>query len=56
MTVATMHFLANLPRRPYCSDDLSHGLAIRRRDLAAEKAYIQPNPSPQNVDGFRLRS
>lgn len=44
MTVATMHFLANLPRRPYCSDDLSHGLAIRRRDLAAEKAYIQPNP------------
>jgi hypothetical protein len=43
MQLATLHFFANLPRRPYCSDDLSHGLAIRRRELAAEKAYVQPN-------------
>jgi hypothetical protein len=44
MQLATLHFFANLPRRPYCSDDLGQGLAIRRRDIAAEKAYIQPNP------------
>lgn len=43
MTLATLHFFANLPRRPYCAEDLAHGLAIRRREIAAEKAYIQPN-------------
>lgn len=44
MDVATTHFLASLPKRPYCSDDLADGLSIRRRNIAIGKAYIQPNP------------
>lgn len=44
MTAALTHFLSNLPHRPYCSNDLSTGVQIRRRDLAVAKSYIQPNP------------
>jgi hypothetical protein len=33
-----------LPRRPYCSDDLSEGLRIRSLDQALTKRYIQVNP------------
>lgn len=36
-------FLQTLPRRPYCSDDLAHGVQIRRKDFAVAKSYIQPN-------------
>lgn len=45
-TATSTHFLANLPTRPYCSDDLATGVQIRRRDIAVGKAYIQPNPPP----------
>jgi len=33
-----------LPRRPYCSDDLSKGLRIRSLGQALNKPYIQINP------------
>jgi hypothetical protein len=33
-----------LPRRPYCSDDLSEGLRIRSLAQALSKPYIQVNP------------
>jgi len=33
-----------LPRRPYCSDDLSKGLRIRSLGEALTKPYIQVNP------------
>ena len=33
-----------LPRKPYCSDDLAHGLLVRPLHIALEKRYIQPNP------------
>ena len=31
------------PSKPYCSDDLTHGLQIRPKHLALLKRYIQPN-------------
>lgn len=36
-------FADSLPRRPYCTDDLSAGLAIRPAIDALEKRYIQYN-------------
>ena len=33
-----------LPRKPYCTDDLTHGLMIRPLAIAIQKRYIQPNP------------
>jgi hypothetical protein len=33
-----------LPRRPYCSDDLEHGLRIRSLAQALSKPYLQINP------------
>lgn len=39
-----VRFRELLPRRPYCTDDLSIGLVIRSRDQAARCRYIQPNP------------
>lgn len=33
-----------LPKKPYCSDDLTHGLMIRPLRIAIQKRYIQPNP------------
>lgn len=36
-------FKENLPRKPYCSDDLSAGLKIRSLDYAAAMRYIQHN-------------
>ena len=36
-------FRDNLPRKPYCSDDLSAGLKIRTLDYAAAMRYIQQN-------------
>lgn len=33
-----------LPRKPYCSDDLAHGLLIRPLKIAIRMRYIQPNP------------
>lgn len=33
-----------LPRKPYCSDDLSHGLKIRSLRAAMRRRYIQINP------------
>lgn len=38
---ALMRFLAALPTKPYCSDDLGKGVQIRPRARAAERAYIQ---------------
>jgi hypothetical protein len=32
-----------LPRRPYCSDNLAHGLIIRSADQAVGKPYLQIN-------------
>ena len=36
-------FSQRLPRKPYCTDDLSAGLFIRRAMRAIEKRYIQHN-------------
>ncbi len=33
-----------LPRRPYCSDNLEHGLIIRPSKIAVSKNYLQLNP------------
>jgi len=33
----------NLPERPYCTNDLSHGLSIKRKSIAFSHAYIQLN-------------
>jgi hypothetical protein len=32
------------PRRPYCSDDLTHGVRIRSLKQALTKQYVQANP------------
>lgn len=32
-----------LPRKPYCSDDLAHGVMIRSLSTALRMRYIQPN-------------
>lgn len=37
------------PRRPYCTDDLSAGLAIRSLRQAISRAYIQVNPPRMRV-------
>ncbi|MDD1608700.1 MAG: replication initiation protein [Methylococcaceae bacterium] len=42
-----IHFLANLPPKPYCSDDLRR-LNIRPLKTAIKYAYIQPN-DPFNI-------
>ncbi len=39
-------FQSRLPHAPYCSDDLSFGLDIRRKQHAVKKRYIQHNPPP----------
>jgi hypothetical protein len=36
-------YQARLPRRPYCSDDLSRGLVIRHTATALRYRHIQPN-------------
>ena len=33
-----------LPRRPYCTDNLKHGLVIRPPEVALGKNYVQLNP------------
>jgi hypothetical protein len=38
------YFNQNLPRKPYCSDDLLYGLRILPQAQAMLKRYIQPNP------------
>ena len=42
-----LHFMANLPPKPYCSDDLRR-LNIRPAKTAMKYAYIQPN-DPYNT-------
>jgi len=42
-----LHFMANLPPKPYCSDDLRR-LNIRPLKSAIKRAYIQPN-HPFNI-------
>jgi len=42
-----IHFLANLPPKPYCSDELRR-LNIRPAKTAMKYAYIQPN-DPYNI-------
>lgn len=37
-------FRSRLPRHPYCSDSLDHGLIIRTRSGALRRRYIQANP------------
>ena len=37
-------FYRNLPYKPYCSDDLGHGVIIRPKKTAIQKPYIQHNP------------
>ena len=37
-------FYENLPYKPYCSDDLGHGVIIRPKKTAIQKPYIQHNP------------
>ena len=40
----TESFYKNLPYKPYCSDDLGHGVIIRPKKTAIQKPYIQHNP------------
>lgn len=37
-------FYESLPLKPYCSDDLGHGVIIRPKRTAIQKQYIQHNP------------
>ena len=37
-------FYEKLPHKPYCSDDLGHGVIIRPKKTAIQKLYIQHNP------------
>ena len=37
-------FLGRLPSRPYCADDVRHGLRIRPSLVAAQRRHIQVNP------------
>lgn len=37
-------FKNRVPHRPYCTDDLSHGVRVRNAQTALEKKYIQYNP------------
>lgn len=37
-------FYAKLPHKPYCSDSLGYGVAIRPKKRAIQKPYIQYNP------------
>ena len=39
-------FVERLPRRPYCTDDLSSGLLIRPQATALAYRHIQHNPPP----------
>ncbi|HEH9442052.1 TPA: replication initiation protein [Aeromonas sobria] len=39
-------FVERLPRRPYCTDDPSHGLLIRPQATALAYRHIQHNPPP----------
>lgn len=41
---ALSYFNQNLPRKPYCTDDLFYGLQILPQAKAMLKRYIQPNP------------
>lgn len=36
-------FVDNLPKRPYCSNDLSQGLLIRPKEMAVNFKYLQAN-------------
>lgn len=38
------NFYQKLPHKPYCSDDLGHGVIIRPKSTAIQKQYIQHNP------------
>ena len=44
---STTIFLDRLPRRPYCSDNLTNGLHIRPAETALKHRHIQPNPPLQ---------
>lgn len=37
-------FVSRLPRRPYCSDDPTHGLIVRPSEIALMRRHIQANP------------
>ena len=37
-------FYEKLPKKPYCSDDLGHGVIIRPKSTAIQMQYIQHNP------------
>ena len=37
-------FYEKLPKKPYCTDDLGHGVIIRPKKTAIQKPYIQHNP------------
>jgi hypothetical protein len=39
-------FSSNLPKKPYCTDDLGAGLLIRCKSSAIQRRYIQHNPPP----------
>jgi hypothetical protein len=43
-----------LPRRPYCTSDLSKGLRIRSLAQALKKPYIHLNPWSLNLKPFLL--
>lgn len=47
-TAAYDAFYSSLPKKPYCSDDLSCGLMIRSTKHAIKKRYIQQN-TPSHV-------
>lgn len=44
MTELADYLSTNSPTKPYCSNDLQHGLRIRARDAALRMRYFQLNP------------
>lgn len=36
-------FMDNLPKKPYCSNDLSQGLLVRPKEIAVNFKYLQAN-------------
>ena len=43
------HFIANLPKKPYSSDDFQYGVKIGKAEAAIKRKYLQHNPPVQTV-------
>ncbi|ENV52093.1 Rep protein [Acinetobacter junii CIP 107470 = MTCC 11364] len=43
LNAVTLRFIENLPKKPYCTDDLGFGLKINPKKYAIKQSYIQFN-------------